>query len=319
MKSSRVELPNRRLRIAPRAEHLLDVKMRAATARRQRLQKASSLIWKIVLLACLATASYLGVTTGMEKFFFQNPEYTLRHVSMTLDNVLTREDVLSITDIHEGENIFSVNLAKAENALRATQVISDVHIERNLPDQIAITITARTPVAWIAPLQDGSDPYSPENALLVDADGGFMKPKHILSDYYRLPVIYGVRTANIRNGELLDKEDLHLALALLDKSIRNTKNLLNIRTLDISKGYCITVVNDRNAKIIFDETKFDEQLARLRTLLEHCQRSGQELKSVNLMVQRNTPVTFLIASAPTASDKEPPHSQKVRKQLSRDE
>lgn len=300
---------NRRLRSSGPGQRLLHVKVRAVTARRQRRQKLSSFFWVSALLVLLCAAAWVGISTGLEKFFFSNPEYTLKHVTLELDGIMTREDAIEETGIREGENIFRADLAHAESALRAIPMVADVTIERQLPDQIAIALTARRPVAWVAPLEKDADPYSSETSFLVDASGFLMKPRLVQPEHYHLPVIYGVHSDNIQDGEPLHNEDLHRALALLDETARHPECLLSIRTMNISKGYCIDVVNDANARITFSTEDIPEQLARLRQLLEHCRESGRELDSVNLMVRRNTPVTFVMA--PPAAEKIPAPSART--------
>ena len=284
---------NRRHRPTGRGQHLLNVKVRAVTARRQRRQKISSFFWVTALLAILCIAAWLGIATALDKFFFSNPDYTLKHVTLELDSVMT--------GIREGDNIFRVDLANAEKALRAVPQVGDVCIERRLPDHISITVTARHPVAWVAPIEKDADPFDPEKSLLVDDAGFLMKPRIIQPEFYHLPVIYGVQSDNIRDGEPLHNEDLHRALALLDEVARHPECLLNIRSMNISKGYCVEVVSDRKARVTFSTEDYSEQLGRLRQLLEHCRDTGRELDSVNLMVRRNTPVTFVMA--PPAAEK----------------
>lgn len=298
---SRTPQSNRRLRPAGRGQHLLNVKVRAVTARRQRRQKIGSFFWKSALLVILCITAWLGVSTALDKFFFSNSDYTLKRVTLELDGVMTREEALEETGIREGENIFRIDLANAEKALRTIPQVADVCIERHLPDHIAVTITARHPVAWVAPADKDADPFDPEKSLLVDDTGFLMKPRIIQADFYHLPVIYGVQSDNIRDGEPLLNEDLHRALALLDETARHPECLLNIRTMNISRGYCVDVVSDRNAHITFSTDDFSEQLGRLRQLLEHCRDTGRELDSVNLMVRRNTPVTFVMN--PPATEK----------------
>lgn len=298
-RSSRSSFGNRRLHPGGRGHPLLNVKVRAITARRQRRQKVGSFFWAVALLGTICVTGWLGISTALDKFFFSNPDYTLRHVTLELDEILTREEALSEAGIREGDNIFSVDLSHAEKVLRAIPQVADVCIERRLPDQISITLTARNPVAWVTWNEKDADPFNSETSLLVDETGFLMKPRIIQPEFYHLPIIYGVRSDNIRDGEPLHNEELHRALALLDEVSRRPECLLNIRSLNISKGYCVEVVSDRGARIIFSTEDYTEQLGRLRQLLEHCRDSGRVLDSVNLMVRRNTPVTFVMASPAT--------------------
>jgi cell division septal protein FtsQ len=300
---------NRRSRNTSKRDHLLDVRIRTSTARRKRREKIGRWVWSLFLVAILGAGSFFGIRAALNRFFFQNADYTLNRITLNLDNILTREEALDATGLHEGVNIFSVDLAKVEASLAAIPQVGSVQIERELPDHLAVTVTAREPVAWVAAEGETGDPSASEKSLLVDASGFLMRPLHILPEYFHLPAIYGVKSDNIRAGEPLQSEDLRLALQLIDTVARNPQSLLRIRTLDISRGYCIDVLSDRNSRIIFGTSDFDEQLARLQQLLAHCDESGRLLDSVNLMVKRNTPVTFVVAAVPA---KDTVHSGTLR-------
>ncbi len=56
-----------------------------------------------------------------------------------------RGSACGITGLREGVNIFTVDLGKVETALRAIPQVQEVRIDRKLPDQIDISITARRP------------------------------------------------------------------------------------------------------------------------------------------------------------------------------
>lgn len=293
-----VHRTNRRHRGTSSGNHLLDVKIRTSTARRRRNETLGRWVRNITLLTLLAVGTAFGVREALNKFFFQNSEYTLQRISMNLDNILTREEILQETGLREGVNIFSIDLGRVAGTLEAMPQIESVRIERHLPDQISIDVTARRPVAWIAAEGEAGDPSASEKSLLVDKNGYLMHPRHLLPEYLHLPAIFGVHSDNIQAGEPLHSKDLRLALELIDTVAKHPESLLKIRTLNISRGYCIEIVNDRNAHIIFASTDFEGQLERLQKLLAHCEESGRVLESVNLMVKRNTPVTFVVASAP---------------------
>lgn len=309
---------NRRIRGNSPRNHLLDVKIRTSTARRQRREKVTRWMLHLILLALLIAGSVYGLRAALDKFFFNNPEYTLQRITMDLDGIFTREEVLAETSLHEGVNIFSIDLGAIEKALSAAPQVASVRVERHLPSELNIQLVSRRPVAWVASEDQAvANPHSSEKALLVDESGFLMRPRHMRPEYYHLPIIYGVRSDNIQAGEPLHNEDLRLALTLL-KTVSNTPSSpLNIRSLDISKGYCISVVNDQNARLIFGIEDFAGQLARADKLLAHCQETGRAIDTVNLMVKRNTPVTFVVASvpAPEESTSHPPSAAggKLRK------
>lgn len=293
-----VRKPNRRARGASSHSHVLDVQLRTSTVRRRRHEFIGRWLFNIILIASIGVASFFGIRAGLDRFFFSNADYTLNRIVLDLDDILTREETLAETGLHEGVNIFSVDLAHVEKVLKAIPQVETVRIERELPDQITIILTARDPIAWVAAEGETGDATASEKSLLVDATGYLMRPRHIRPEHFHLPVIYGVKSDNIRDGEPLSSQDLKVALSLIDTTSRRPESLLRIRTLDISKGYCIDVVNDRNAHILFAAEDFENQLARLQQLLAHCEETGRNLESVNLMVKRNTPVRFVVAAAP---------------------
>ena len=293
---------NRRSRATAPRDHLLDVRIRTSTARRRSQEKAGRWIRNLLFLAFLISGSVFGVRYALDRFFFQNAEYTLRRITLDLNGLFTREQALAEAGLREGVNIFSVDLARVENALKAIPQVESARVVRELPDHIQITLTARKPVAWVAAEGETGDPTSSEKSLLVDASGYLMRPRHVTPEDYHLPVIYGIKSDNIREGEALQIEDMRNALQLLETVARHPESLLKIRTMDVSKGYRIDVINDTNSRIIFAASDFEEQLGRLQKLLMHCSETGRALESVNLMVRRNTPVTFVMAAAPPVEE-----------------
>jgi cell division septal protein FtsQ len=289
---------NRKLRSNLTRANLLDVRMRTSTARRRRRAWIFRWLTNLFLVAVIGAAAFFGLQAALDKFFFKNAEYTLRRISFELDEILTREEALAVTGLREGVNIFSVDFEKVEAALRAIPQVQDVRLDRNLPDQIDVSITARRPIAWVAAAGETGDPSASEKSLLVDAGGFLMRPRRIMPDYFHLPAIYGVKSDNVRDGEALPGEDLRLAIRLIETVSRHPDSLLHIRAIDVSRGYCLEVVNDTNARILFATADFEEQLARLQQLLSHCNESGRTLERVNLMVKRNTPVTFVASADP---------------------
>jgi cell division septal protein FtsQ len=290
---------NRRLATrSRRSDQLLEVQVRSSTARRRRRQFVWRWTFRLIFLALLAAGSFYGVREGLDRFFFNNPDYNLARINMELDGVMTREEALAETGLREGENIFRVNLADVESVFRALPEVQDVTISRGLPDRIDIKVTTRRPVAWVAPADEIGDPTASERALLVDDAGIMMRPRRLTPEHYHLPVIYGVNLDNLHKGEPLDSADLKVALDFLSTLNQKADSLLKVRTLNISRGYSLEVINDENARIIFASSDFDQQLDRLQQLLLHCAESGRVLDSVNLMVKRNTPVTFVVAAMP---------------------
>jgi cell division septal protein FtsQ len=256
---------------------------------------------------------WFGLNKALDKFFFSNPAYNLCELELELDGVMTQEDLLAETGIQSGDNIFRIDIAGIDHKLREIPMVADVSIERIMPGRIEIALTRRIPVAWVSKSSDSSVEYDPSSMLLVDDSGFLMKPRLLQQEYHQLPIIYGVKVEKIQEGSLLEGDDLKNALTLLREARDQEKSLLVIRSLNISKGYCIDALTDQNARVKFASGDFPTQLMKLQRLLEHCRDTGREIESVNLMVAKNTPVKFVMAAPPEpVSDKQKSIPQKSK-------
>lgn len=281
-----------------RGRSVLNVKMRASTARkkRQRLLILAS-VW-LIGLSLLGAAVWIGSAKALDRFFYSNPAYNLSELTLELDGIMTGEDLVAITGIKPGDNVFNIDLAKAGARLRSIPMVQDACLERYLPDRIKITLVSRRPVAWVAPAAAPDTLYDPSSMLLTDDSGWLMKPMLVPQEHHQLPVIQGLGENQLQEGHFVDNSDFGAALLLLRHLRLQNHPLLSIRSIDISKGWCLDTQTADGSLVKFSPANFTPQLEKLERLLEHCRDTGRTLESVNLMVSRNTPVVFAMASLP---------------------
>src|SRR5436309_11686550 len=274
-------------------QHLLDVKVRARKATQHRNRRVLVFISKIALAAAICAGIYFGARVGMRRFFFENPDYRLTMIDMQTDGTLQRDQVLKTADLREGENIFQVNLAHVHRVLQQLPQVDEVEVLRKLPGEIDIRILERKPIAWITSEKQISDPFQSDVAFLIDARGVLMKEKKLLPEYLGLPLITGCTSESLESGKVVESFEAKAALELLrlsTASFMQTRFL--IREIDVSKGYCLVVSDKNHTRVTFGFDNLDTQLQRLEQFLVYADDSKQELAAVNLLVQRNIPVTF---------------------------
>lgn len=286
-----------------RGQRMLNVKMRSATAKRKRQQLLMSISMAVIGLSLTCGLAWFGISRTLDKFFFSNPAYNLAALDLELDGIMTEQDLRSETGIVEGKNIFEIDINEADRRLRGIPMVAEVSIERVLPDHMRVVLHSRQPVAWVSSANDPAAPYDVTTMLLVDDSGFLMRPRLIPQEFHNLPIIYGVNSTDILEGKPLQNDDLKKAIALLDEASSRTDSLVGIRSLNISKGYCIDALTDQNARVKFGRADFRAQIDKLQRLLAHCRDTGRELDSVNLMVAKNTPVKFVMASLPPTGAK----------------
>ena len=217
----------------------------------------------------------------------------LSQIDIQTDGSLQRDQILKATEIREGENIFQVNLAQVRDRLQQLPQVDEAQVLRKLPGEIDIRITERKPIAWITSDKQISDPFASDVAFLVDARGVLMKEKKLLPEYLGLPLITGCTSESLEPGKTVASFEGKAALELLRLSTRSfMQTRFLIREIDLSKGYCLVVSDKNHSRVTFGFDNLDAQLERLEQFLVYADDSKQELATVNLMVQRNIPVTF---------------------------
>ena len=276
-----------------RQQHLLDVKVRSRKAVQYRNRRLLVFFSKIALVIAIVGGIYLGGRTAAKRFFLDNPDYQLSGIEVQTDGTLQREQILAVADLREGENIFRVNLAKVHEHLQELPQVDQVEIVRKLPSEIDIRIVERKPIAWITTEKQISDPFASDAAFLVDARGVLMKEKKLLPEYLGLPLILGCASDSLEAGKIVDSPEARAALELLRLSTRSfMQTRFQVREIDLSRGYCLLVTDKNHTRVTFGFDNLDEQLQRLEQFLVYSDDAHRELATVNLLVQRNIPVTF---------------------------
>src|SRR5213083_1654855 len=291
------------LRQRRRQQHVLDVKVRSRRATQHRARKVLAVFSRLAFLAGICAAIYIGVREGARRFFFENQDYQLRTIELQTDGTLQREQILKVADLHEGENIFSMNLGRVRESLQRLPQVDEVEVVRKLPGEIDIRVVERKPVAWITGEKQVSDPFVSDAAFLVDARGVLMKEKKLLPEYLGLPLISGCSSESLEAGKVVESSEARAALELLRLSTRSFMQMrFQIREIDASKTYCLVVTDKNRTRVTFGLNALETQLQKLEQFLVYCDNSKQELETLNLVVQRNIPVTFAKPAAAVIND-----------------
>jgi hypothetical protein len=276
-----------------RQQHLLDVRVRSHKATQHRNRRVLVIVSKIALALVLGAGAVLGVRFGAKRLFFENPDYQLSQIEVQTDGTLQRDQILKTAGLREGENIFGINLGAVHDRLQQLPQVDEVQVVRKLPGEIDLRIVERKPIAWITSARQISDPFASEVAFLVDARGVLMKEKKLLPEYLGLPLITGCTSESLEPGKTVGSFEAKAALEFLRLSTGSfMQTRFQIREIDVSKGYCLLVSDKNHTRVTFGFDNLEAQLQRLEHFLVYADDSKRELATVNLLVQRNIPVTF---------------------------
>jgi len=230
---------------------------------------------------------------------WENPSYAISDIRFSTDGMLTRAQVLEVLELWEGRNIFTVDIGKLHAALDLLPQVERAEVRRVLPDRLDIRVVERQPVAWVA-ASAGAELAPGGNAFLVDSRGYVMRTRKVLPEHLALPLIVGVNMEDVAPGQRLPSSESIAAVDLLRLSSDDLR--WQPRVVDVSKGYCLLVTDQRRAQVTFGFDALEDQLNRLRQLMDTVEPMQRELQTVNLMLERNIPVTFAPPPAPVVPE-----------------
>jgi len=139
----------------------------------------------------------------------------------------------------------------------------------------------------------------------------------LLPEYLGLPLILGCVSESLEAGKIVESPEARAALELLRLSTRSfMQTRFQIREIDVSKGYCLVVTDKNHSRVTFGFDNLDTQLQRLEQFLIYSDDAHRELATVNLLVQRNIPVTFAKSPAEVINETiKPEESPRIMKAI----
>lgn len=280
-------------------QHLLEVALRADKERERRIRSGFIVCAKTICWTAAAVGLWFAGREGWRVGVRENPRFFLRAPDVTTDGTLTREQILTVANIAEGQHILTVDLAKVRAVLEKLPQVETAVVGRTFPHRVAITLTERRPVAWVTE-KKGDDHLTSGRAFLIDARAIVLRSRAQLPQYANLPVITGVETENLVPGQRANSFAMLAALELVRLTTDSTR--FQIRNIDLAKSCRLVVTDQRRMQITFGVQMVEAQLARLNQLLELNEPTHQEIRTVNVIPERYVPVTYYppeaVSSAP---------------------
>ena len=109
----------------------------------KRKKKAGSLRWVLLLVLLL-----LAVTGGY--YFSTTAFFAVDRFEVNGNTEVSRERIIELCGIAQGENIFAASLRRAEYSLTVEPRIKSATVRRFLPSTIKITVSERQPAAYFS-------------------------------------------------------------------------------------------------------------------------------------------------------------------------
>jgi cell division protein FtsQ len=159
----------------------------------------------VTLGLSLLVAAVTTLAWGVHRYAQTTPRFAIVNLEIEGTKRLARDDVLATAGLEKGQNLFSVDIPRAENALVASPWISSAHVTRRLPGTVRLQVVERDPRAIL--VMAGKN-------FLVSTDGVPFKELG-QGDPHDFPLITGISAAELRRDKRAEMERLSRTLILL--------------------------------------------------------------------------------------------------------
>ncbi len=245
-----------------------------------------------VLLAVLGAAAWGAVRVvqeGAKKAAALIPSSPVSHVEFATDGVIPREWAMERIDLPQEIPLLEVDIHAIKEDLERHAQVRRAVVSRRLPDRLKIRVEERYPMMRMA----ARDAEGRRVNLLVAEDGivyqGIGYNRARLSG---LPYVSGVQLRR-KGGSFRRLEGLDAVAQLLALTRSEAPEIYTAwNVVDCSDLPLIRVRMDQISEIVFRDTDFPEQLARLRELLIYQRRemNGMPYERVDLSLGRESDV-----------------------------
>jgi len=225
-----------------------------------------------------------AAVAGVLGFLFRAPVFTVRSIQVADNRDYSAGEIIGISALAPGENIFLIGLREARRRLLAENNIRDAFIHRVYPDIVHIRIFEREPRARLRygrgdVLEETVDEHG------VVLGGKKKRPGDIL------PVVYGLAAEGGEVAPPAGRLDMESFFAALDSS--GIEAMFRVESIRLGDPHKLVLTANRGMEVTMSRGNYPAQFERLRTLLSRISSGGGKSPvSVDLRPQARVPVRF---------------------------
>ncbi len=232
---------------------------------------------KYEILGFLLLVTGIAVIAGGA--FNWHSELTIDTIAVEGNRIVPAQEIMMLANIQKDTRISAVELTAIRNRVLQNPFIKDAIVRRDLPDQITVSVSERTPVAFI-----GSG-----ELLSCDAEG-IVLPHVTSNEVTNLPLISGVvDAAELQPGKSIPDSGLRQALELIlsAATIDSSVYQLISEVRPVNNREMIMYTTDGGVPVMIGRGKIAEKIAILSSFWNEIIRheTVQRLESVDVRFQ----------------------------------
>ncbi len=182
--------------------------------RKKKKRKKKRYLLKTLILFVIIIGMYYFLTSSL---------FDIQKIKVKENNYYTAEQIISLSKIKTGKNIFKTSLGNASDRVRKDPYIKNIKISRSLPSTVVIKVEERKEYAAL--------PYG-EAYLLMDEDGLILRKTETAP---ALPLLMGMTVKKMDPGFPLEVEENSVLTDTLKMLSAMEENEIYFKKIDISK------------------------------------------------------------------------------------
>jgi cell division protein FtsQ len=221
---------------------------------------------KVAVGLTLIVGAVGALAWGVHRYAQTTPRFAVVNVEIEGTRRLARDDVLGAAGFKKGDNLFALDVEKAEKSLLSSPWIAQARVIRELPGTIRLEIVERDAVA-LAALRG--------KTFLVSQDGEPFKEMGN-GDPRDLPIVTGLSLRAISQDRRAELSRLRDTLGLL----RDYEKLSVAQGFPIEEvhlepsGDVVLVVGSEGVSLHIGATPWKRKLLRAERVLQRTQKAG---------------------------------------------
>lgn len=250
--------------------------MKSRAARLQSSRKRKTLVNKVIRCFYLtAVLCFVALIVFCVKNWLKtSAAFNVEKIEISGNNILRREEILTLANLKLQERIFDIDLAAVEKRICGHPFVKEVSVVRSFPATLRIYIIERQPIAV---LNSGE-------LLYLDSEGTLLP--QVPGKYYDLPIITGAHRSGAQFGEQITSPKVLQAIGFLEIiEAANPSFSRKVSELYLAspKGL-ILYITGKKVPIVVGQGDYPTKLHYLEAILSHIhsQAAWNNILSIDL-------------------------------------
>ncbi len=201
-------------------------------------------------------------------FTLSSDFFSLKNIYVTGNKTISKDDIISLSSLQYGQNIFRINKKKIIKYIFNNSRIKAVRVRRVMPSGVSLDIIEREAIAAI--------PYL-GSYLSIDEEGLILAVTGLSADI-GVPMVEGFDFSDFKIGEIIkpdNDEQLEIVINILNL-LKGAELSKEIKILNVKDLNNIEMITETDIKVIFINESLDYKIHLAKSIIDDLIRNEKK-------------------------------------------